>query len=115
MPSIIAGLLAFAIGLWGLSVWWYSVEELLRGLIPLLLLLFGMVALMAGVSRVATVSDDEKSDEELVDLDEEPLVEKRAVEKAATKKRAVVKKKAVKRVAETGEAKGDEPAKESDT
>lgn len=70
MPSIIAGLLAFAMGLWGLSVWWYSVEELLRGLVPLALLLFGMVALMAGVSRVATVSEQEKSDEDLMDLEE---------------------------------------------
>ncbi len=75
MPSIIAGLLAFALGLWGLSVWWYSVEELLRGLIPLLLLLFGMVALMAGVSRVVTVAEDDKSDEELIDLDDEPKKE----------------------------------------
>lgn len=78
MPSIIAGLLAFAMGLWGLSVWWYSVEELLRGLIPLLLLLFGMVALMAGVSRVSTISSDEKSDEDLMDIDKAPKKESEA-------------------------------------
>ncbi len=93
MPSIIAGLLAFAVGLWGLSVWWYSVEELLRGLIPLLLLLFGVVALMAGVSRVATVADDEKSDEDLVDLDDSPAEEPAAKKVAVKKKRAAVKKK----------------------
>ncbi len=44
MPQIIAGLLAFSIGLWGLSVWWYSVEEFLRGAVPLLLILFGIGA-----------------------------------------------------------------------
>ena len=71
MPSIIVGLLAFAMGLWGLSVWWYSVEELLRGLVPLLLLLFGMVALIAGVSRVATAPKDDRDDEELIDLADE--------------------------------------------
>lgn len=107
MPSIIAGLLAFAMGLWGLSVWWYSVEELLRGLIPLVLLLFGMVALMAGVSRVATVSDDEKSDDELVDLELED--EPKPVKKAAKKKPAVKKKAATPKNTQQ-----DEPKKESD-
>ncbi len=110
MPSIIAGLLAFAMGLWGLSVWWYSVEELLRGLIPLLLLLFGMVALMAGVSRVATVSDDEQSDEELADLDlDEKKVEENPAKKAAVKKKSAAPKKSAAKREES-----DEPAKESE-
>ena len=109
MPSIIAGLLAFAMGLWGLSVWWYSVEELLRGLVPLLLLMFGMVALMAGVSRVATVGDDEKCDEDLMDLDEEVS---QPEPKTAPKKRAVKKRAAKKRAATT--AKKDDDKKESE-
>jgi hypothetical protein len=50
MAQIIAGLLAVTLGLWGMSVWWFSVEELLRGLTPILLILFGVAALMAGVS-----------------------------------------------------------------
>ncbi len=39
LPQIIAGLLALSLGLWGLSAWWYSVEEFLRGAVPLLLIL----------------------------------------------------------------------------
>ena len=89
MPSIIAGLLAFALGLWGLSVWWYSVEELLRGIVPLALLLFGMVALMAGVSRVATVADQDKSDEDLMDLADEPTPPKRTEAKKESTGEAV--------------------------
>lgn len=100
MPSIIVGLLAFAMGLWGLSVWWYSVEELLRGLVPLLLMLFGMVALMAGVSRVSIAPKDSRSDEDLIDLadamssDERPSKKggkksaERAAKKSAAKKEA---------------------------
>ncbi len=113
MPSIIAGLLAFALGLWGLSVWWYSVEELLRGLVPLLLLFFGMVALMAGVSRVTIAPKDSRSDEELIDLEEEVSDQKRASGNESVKptqaaaKRKAVKKKAAEKSAATA-AENDE-------
>ncbi|MES9881206.1 MAG: hypothetical protein ABW185_10035 [Sedimenticola sp.] len=66
LPQIIAGLLAFSLGLWGLTAWWYSVEEFLRGAVPLLLILFGIGALMAGVSR-GRVEADKTSDQELMD------------------------------------------------
>jgi hypothetical protein len=56
MPNIIIGLLALAFGLWGLSVWWWSVTELLRGLVPLLLLGVGFIALAAGISNIQTTS-----------------------------------------------------------
>tara|TARA_Y100000031_G_C8018734_1_gene291489 strand:- start:149 stop:346 length:198 start_codon:yes stop_codon:yes gene_type:complete len=52
MPTVIIGLLAIAFGLWGLTVWWWSVVEVLRGVIPIVLLLVGMVALAAGVTQV---------------------------------------------------------------
>ncbi|MBF0281878.1 MAG: hypothetical protein HQM07_04870 [Zetaproteobacteria bacterium] len=52
MPTIIIGLLATAFGLWGLAAWWWSVVEMLRGLLPLLLLGFGLLALASGVSSV---------------------------------------------------------------
>ncbi|MEO5341937.1 MAG: hypothetical protein H7842_01130 [Gammaproteobacteria bacterium SHHR-1] len=66
MAQIILGLLAVTLGLWGLSAWWFSVEELLRGLLPILLILFGAAALMAGVSRPSP-AERERSDQELVD------------------------------------------------
>lgn len=52
MANIIFGLVALALGLWGLSVWWWSVVEMLRGVVPLLLIILGFVALGAGITRV---------------------------------------------------------------
>ncbi|MEO5372969.1 MAG: hypothetical protein H7840_01685 [Alphaproteobacteria bacterium] len=52
MPGIVAGLLAVALGLWGMTVWWWSVVDLLRGLVPIVLILLGVLALAAGVSTV---------------------------------------------------------------
>ena len=64
MPMIIAALLAISFGLWGLTAWWWSVVELLRGLTPLALILFGLIALAVGLSRVR--KDREVSDESLL-------------------------------------------------
>ncbi len=66
MPNIIIGLVTIAIGLWGLSVWWWSVAEFLRGIVPVVLILFGLVALGAGVSVVREKEDDDLSDEEYI-------------------------------------------------
>lgn len=70
MANIIIGLLCVAFGLWGMSVWWYSMAELLRGTVPLILLVFGVVALMAGVTGVrneAEVLSDSDIEEQLKD------------------------------------------------
>jgi hypothetical protein len=52
MNVVIFGLLAIALGLWGMSAWWWSVVEILRGLIPVALVFLGVVSLAAGVSQV---------------------------------------------------------------
>ncbi|MBF0162492.1 MAG: hypothetical protein HQL88_09410 [Magnetococcales bacterium] len=52
MANIVFGLVAIALGLWGLSTWWWSVVEVLRGVVPLLLILIGPVALAAGITRL---------------------------------------------------------------
>ncbi|HDY67698.1 hypothetical protein LCGC14_2350160 [marine sediment metagenome] len=52
MPSIIGGIIAISLGVWGLSVYWWSIAELLRGLLPLLLIVGGLVALSAGVQML---------------------------------------------------------------
>ncbi len=49
MPSIISGVLALGMGIWAMSEYWWSFAELMRGLVPLLLVVGGMVALTAGV------------------------------------------------------------------
>jgi len=52
MINVIAGLIAIVLGIWGLKVWWWSFSELLRGLIPLVLIIGGLVAIAAGIGGV---------------------------------------------------------------
>ncbi|CAA7622269.1 magnetosome protein MamI [Magnetospirillum sp. UT-4] len=54
MPSVIFGLLALALGLLGMTAWWWSVTEFLRGAVPVALIILGLVALAAGVQTVRT-------------------------------------------------------------
>lgn len=67
MANIIFGLVALALGLWGISVWWWSVVELLRGLVPILLILLGLVALGAGVTRMRESGASHSEPDELHD------------------------------------------------
>lgn len=64
MNVVIFGLLAISLGLWGMSVWWWSVAEILRGLIPIALVFLGVVSLAAGVSKVR--QDQDVSDEDFL-------------------------------------------------
>jgi len=64
MPKVIVGLLAISFGLWGMTVWWWSVTEFLRGAVPIVLVLLGVISLAAGVSRVR--DDNQVKDEELL-------------------------------------------------
>ena len=59
MANIVFGLVAIALGLWGLSTWWWSVVEMLRGVVPLLLILIGPVALAAGITKLRENSEME--------------------------------------------------------
>ena len=61
MASIIFGLAVLSFGLWGLSVWWWSVVEVLRGLVPILLIMIGPVALGAGVTRLREQGEAERA------------------------------------------------------
>ena len=49
--NTVFGLVIIALGLWALSVWWWSVTEFFRGFVPVLLILFGLVAIGAGISK----------------------------------------------------------------
>lgn len=67
MPSIMFGLLAIALGLLGLSAWWWSVVEMLRGILPIALVFVGVLALAAGVSGLrqgGRVTDESLAGEE---------------------------------------------------
>ena len=67
MPVIMFGLLCVSVGLLGLSAWWWSVVELLRGILPLVLIFIGVLALASGVSgfrKDGRVSDESLSGED---------------------------------------------------
>ena len=59
MPSIIVGILAIGLGIWGMSEYWWSFAELLRGLVPLFLVVGGLTALAAGVKVRQEKGDDQ--------------------------------------------------------
>ncbi|MBF0558771.1 MAG: hypothetical protein HQL08_08325 [Nitrospirae bacterium] len=51
MSSIVFGLIAMCIGLWGMvSYWWYVVDVFLA-ILPVILLFGGFIALMAGIKK----------------------------------------------------------------
>jgi len=50
--TVLGGLISIIVGIWGLMSWWYSFVILLKGSIPLILVLGGLAALFAGISEV---------------------------------------------------------------
>ncbi|MBF0290187.1 MAG: hypothetical protein HQM14_20415 [SAR324 cluster bacterium] len=48
--NILFGLAACSLGVWGLSSWWWSIAEFLRGMVPIVLIFVGLVAIGAGVT-----------------------------------------------------------------
>ncbi|WP_135075055.1 magnetosome protein MamI [Terasakiella sp. SH-1] len=64
MPVVIFGLVAISLGLWAMAAWWWSVTELMRGLVPIILVILGIVAVAAGLSKVR--EDKPVDDEDLL-------------------------------------------------
>ena len=69
MINIIGGLFAIALGILTLIFWSWRVVELIQGLLPLLLLGGGIVALAAGMSMFK--EDQKKKIAEMEDTDED--------------------------------------------
>ncbi len=51
MTHLILGLAAIVLGLWGIFGWWDSFGMVLRGLIPLMLLIGGLIAAGVGIEK----------------------------------------------------------------
>lgn len=66
MSSIVIGLISICLGLWGLSKFWWYVVDVLAAVLPLLLILGGAVAVMAGIrnSGLKVKNREESRDEE---------------------------------------------------
>lgn len=50
--TILGGVAAVVLGLWGIASWWYSFVELLKGSVPCFLIMGGLIAFFAGVSEL---------------------------------------------------------------
>ena len=49
MLHIIIGLAAIVIGLWGITSNWFMFKDMLLAILPLAVICFGVVALLAGI------------------------------------------------------------------
>ncbi len=67
MATIIFGLICLSLGLWGMSAWWWSLVELVRGLVPMLLVFLGLIALGAGVTKMRDANTRTPRDPEMMD------------------------------------------------
>lgn len=54
MLHITVGILAIVIGLWKISCSWYMFRDMLAAILPLALVCFGIVALLAGIRSAKT-------------------------------------------------------------
>ena len=45
MTSIIGGLIAIVLGLWGILAWWEDFGEVMRGFVPFALIVVGLLSL----------------------------------------------------------------------
>ena len=64
MLHIVVGIIAIVIGLWGIMGNWYMFKDILVAVVPLLVLCFGIVAVLAGIrsmkAKWATKETSEK-------------------------------------------------------
>ena len=64
MLHVIVGIIAIVIGLWGIMGNWYMFKDILVAFVPLVVLLFGIVAILAGIRKMkATWVAKEASEE----------------------------------------------------
>jgi len=49
MLSIVFGLIAVCLGLWGMITYWWYIVEIMIGIFPLVLIFSGVVAVLAGI------------------------------------------------------------------
>lgn len=62
MLHVIAGVVMLILGLLGVVSWWADFGAVLRGLIPLLLLIGGLTAMASGLSRRGTANSSKDSE-----------------------------------------------------
>ena len=58
MVHLVIGLALTGLGVWGVVAWWDVFGLVMRGMLPFLLLVFGLVALLSGYRQTATARRD---------------------------------------------------------
>ena len=63
MVNIIVGLIAVVLGLWGIVAHWFATIDLVTTLLPIILVIYGIIATIAGIKRFSkdTASQEEES------------------------------------------------------
>jgi hypothetical protein len=51
MVNIVLGLVAICLGIWGLVTYWWYIVDIIIAFFPLVLLGFGIIALLAGIKN----------------------------------------------------------------
>ena len=56
MRHMVIGMSLIALGLWGISTWWEAFALAMRGFIPLITLVWGVLAVLSSYSRLGFVN-----------------------------------------------------------
>ena len=59
MRHLIAGLILLVLGAWGIIAWWTAFGQILRGLVPLFLILLGLTAVGAAYQKATRRAEHE--------------------------------------------------------
>ncbi len=64
MLHVIVGIIAIVIGLWGIMGNWYMFRDILVAIVPLVVLCFGIVAILAGIRSMKAKGAAREANEE---------------------------------------------------
>ena len=60
--TVLGGIVAIFIGVWGIFTWWWSFVDLLKGCVPPVLVLGGLAAFCAGISEIKDAAQAKKEE-----------------------------------------------------
>jgi hypothetical protein len=64
MMALIVGLIICVLGAWGLVHWFGPFKEVVKGLVPVMLVCSGLLAVIAGITSVKDAAEAKKLEEE---------------------------------------------------
>lgn len=64
MWHLITGIMFITLGLWGMAAWWSVFGMVMRGVLPFMMIVLGIVALLSSYYRLQASYDDFDDEEE---------------------------------------------------